>query len=102
MQEQSILSRQGTEFRSGDQVHFHESKLKPYEQVEAMRLINEAFADIEAEKRVEHATVSLEATEAYGQGRAEAELSPEDRIGRIGLNLAAVRMYSKSDFDLAA
>lgn len=102
MQEQSILSRQGTEFRSGDQVHFHESKLKPYEQVEAMRLINEAFADIEAEKSIEQSTASLEATEAYTQERAESELSPEDRIGRVGLNLAAVRMYSKSDFDLAA
>jgi len=101
MQEQSILSRQGTEFQSGDQVHFHESKLKPYEQVEAMRLINEAFADIEAEKSIEQAVVSSE-VEVVAPDRAEVELSPEDRIGRIGLNLAAVRVYSKSDFDLAA
>jgi hypothetical protein len=101
MQEQSILSRQGTEFQSGDQVHFHESRLKPYEQIEAMRLINEAFADIEAEKIIEQATLAPQ-VEAIAPERAEVELSAEDRIGRVGLNLAAVRVYSKSDFDLAA
>lgn len=95
MQEQPIISRQGTEFRSGDQINFQESTLTPYEQIEAMRLIGEAFAGIDAKKTVEQtATVSPEA-------RAEMPLSPEDRIGRIGLNLAAMRTLAKSDLDLA-
>ncbi|MNT90121.1 hypothetical protein D3C72_2309610 [compost metagenome] len=66
-----------------------------------MRLVDEAFADIEAETMMEQATVSSE-TMAHAESNVEVELSPEDRIGRIGLNLAAIRSLSKSDFGLAA
>lgn len=98
MQEQPIIHRQGTEFQPDDQVNLHESNLISYEQIEVRRLVDQAYEHVNPTVGVDN-----EMTADVLQPSEQPEvLSYEDRIGRIGLNLAAIRKLAQSDFDLAA
>lgn len=97
MQEQPIIHRQGTEFQPDDQVYLHESDLISYEQIEVRRLVDQAY------EHVDHAVVANnETTDVLLPSVQPEVLSYEERIGRVGLNLAAIRKLAQSDFDLAA
>lgn len=97
MQEQPIIHRQGTEFQPDDQVNLHESNLISYEQIEVRRLVDQAYDYVGHTVVVNNEVADV----LQPSGQPEA-LSYEDRIGRVGLNLAAIRKLAQSDFDLAA
>lgn len=99
MTEQSIPHRQGTEFQPGNEVYLHEAaeNLKSYSEIEAQRLINEAYANVDTTR----ASLTTMALEERAMAQPEV-LASADRIALIGLHLDRARKLTKSDVDLAA